>query len=105
MQALTAGEAKKWCMAQGAPLRRTGFPERPTRAASFAIPNESGRRVALVANHLDRDFLGSKGKTLVWFHDWGVWPSGERMHFFRRLLASYGETRPLIELPAFLFTR
>ena len=47
----------------------------------------------------------TSGKTLVWFDDWGVWPSGQRMHMFERFLASYGEQRPLIDSPAFLLAK
>ena len=42
-------------------------------------------------------------EVLVWFTEWGVWPSAERPHIFDRLRASYGECRPLIEIPAHLF--
>ncbi len=40
---------------------------------------------------------------MVWFNDWGVWPSGERMHIFDRLRKSYGDMRPLSEAPAQMF--
>ena len=56
--------------------------------------------MTMAAEHLK---AFGNGKTLVWFDDWAVWPSGQRMHIFERFLASYGETRPLIEAPAFLF--
>jgi hypothetical protein len=39
----------------------------------------------------------------VWFDDWSVWPSGQRMHIFERFLASYGHRSPLIDALAFLF--
>ena len=42
-------------------------------------------------------------EVLVWFTEWGVWPSAERPHIFDRLRASYGEGRSLIEIPAHLF--
>jgi len=61
---------------------------------------DSGQRVALAADHLK---AFANAETLVWFDDWAVWPSGQRMHIYERFLASYGETRPLIEVPAFLF--
>jgi hypothetical protein len=101
MQTYTKSEAKKWCQAQGAILANGAFPEARGKAKSFVIPGDAGERVALVAEHLER-FRGN-GKTLVWFNDWAVWPSGQRMHIFERFLASYGETRPLIETSAFLF--
>jgi hypothetical protein len=40
---------------------------------------------------------------LVWFNDWSVWPSGERMHVFDRLRESYGDIRRLREAPAQVF--
>jgi len=103
MEALSSSEAKKWCIAQGARFGTRGFPEAQRSSSSFKIPEDAGRRIALVAEHL-RGFH-SVGKTLVWFDDWGVWPSGQRIHIFERFLASYGERRPLIEVPAFLFGR
>lgn len=66
----------------------------------FAIPADAGQRVAQAAGHLE--CFRENGRTLVWFSDWAVWPSGQRMHIFERFLASYGETRPLIKAPAFL---
>jgi len=101
MLTYTKSEAKKWCQSQGATLGHSEFPEAHGKTKSFLIPPDAGQRVALVAEHLER-FRG-KGKTLVWFNDWAVWPSGQRMHIFERFLASYGETRPLIEASAFLF--
>ena len=45
-----------------------------------------------------------RGIPLVWFTDWGVWPSAERRHIFDRFRASYGENRLLIEIPAHVFS-
>lgn len=42
-------------------------------------------------------------RMLVWFTDWGVWPSGERMHIFDRFRLSYGEKRRLIDSPGHAF--
>jgi hypothetical protein len=102
MRALSNNEAKKWCQAQGAAFGGRGFPESTSRTKPFAIPNDAGHRVALAGQHLEHFRKG--GKTLVWFDDWAVWPHGQRMHIFERFLASYGESRPLIEAPAFLFS-
>jgi len=101
MRTLTKSEAKKWCETQGATLGHSGFPDAKGKTKSFVIPTDAGRRVALAAEHLK---VFANGKTLVWFDNWAVWPSGQRMHIFERFLASYGETLPLIEAPAFLFT-
>lgn len=101
MRTYTMSEAGKWCQAQGATLGPHGFPVTQRKTESFVIPAGAGQRVALVAEHLER--FGGSGERLVWFADWAAWPSGQRMHVFERFLASYGETRPLIETPAFLF--
>jgi hypothetical protein len=81
----------------------SGFPEAEGRTPPFPIPTDAGRRVSLVAEHLEE--FRSEGETLVWFDDWAVWPSGQRMHVFERFLASYGERRALIDVPAFVFSR
>ena len=101
MRVLSDIEARKWCQAQGVTFGNSGLPKAAGKTKSFAIPSDAGQRVALAAKQSDR-FRGS-GKTLVWFNDWAVWPSGQRMHIFERFLASYGEKRPLSEAPAFLF--
>jgi hypothetical protein len=101
MRAFTKSEAKKWCQTQGAAMGNGGFPDASDETESFVIPTDAGQRVALAARHLE--CFRENGKTLVWFNDWAVWPSGQRMHIFERFLASYGETRPLIKAPAFLF--
>lgn len=100
MRTLTKSEAKKWCQTQGATLGHSGLPDAKGKTKSFVIPTDAGKRVTMAAEHLK---AFGNGKTLVWFDDWAVWPSGQRMHIFERFLASYGETRPLIEAPAFLF--
>jgi hypothetical protein len=102
MRPLSASEAKDWCQAQGANLGSRGFPSASGTPSSFQIPADAGRRVALVADHL-RQF-GDRGEVLVWFSDWMGSPAGQRMHIFERFRASYGERRPLDDMPAFLFT-
>jgi hypothetical protein len=102
MKALSEKDARKWCQAQGATLENGGFPT-GRRVKSFQIPSDAGVRVALVAKHLKH--FDSICKTLVWFDDWSVWPSGQRMHIFERFLSSYGKASPLIDMPAFLFSQ
>lgn len=74
----------------------------PAEAQRFEIPADAGRRVALVAAHLEH--FASEPQTLVWFTEWGVWPSCERPHIFERFRASYGEMHALNEVPAHVFT-
>jgi hypothetical protein len=40
---------------------------------------------------------------LVWFDDWGAWPSGQRMHVFEKFRLGYGETRSISAAPAHIF--
>jgi hypothetical protein len=75
-------------------------PRMPDGAEGFDIPHDAGQRVALVAGHLDERSFG--GTSLVWFTEWGIWPSGERQHIFYRFRASYGEIRTLSDAPAHL---
>jgi hypothetical protein len=67
-------------------------------AEQFDIPEDAGRRVALVSAHLNG--RASSSSVLVWFTEWSVWASGERMHIFDRFRTSYGEYRTLIDAPA-----
>jgi hypothetical protein len=67
----------------------------------FEVPRDAQQRVYLVSQAMDA--FGSEPLFLVWFNDWSVWPSGQRMHVFDRFRMSYGETRPLIDAPAHLF--
>ena len=97
---MQAAAAREWCRSQGAALGRRGFPVASGPSLDFAIPNDAGARVALVAEQVS---AMSGRDVLVWFDDWSVWPSGERMHIFTRFLASYGHHSPLIDVPAFLF--
>lgn len=103
MLTLSRSDAEAWCLSRGVRLDARRRPDVPAGAESFPIPEDAGRRIAVVAGHLD-DYRG-ESETLVWFTGWGVWPSGERPHIFSRLRASYGETRALIEAPAHVFAR
>ena len=49
------------------------------------------------------EFFADEPSYLVWFADWSVWPSGQRMHVFDRFRMSYGETRWLIDSPGHVF--
>ena len=74
---------------------------RARRTHDFSIPADAGARVSLVADFMSR-LEGQK--IVVVFSDWSIWPSGERMHLFDRLRASYGETRNLVDTPVHVFT-
>jgi len=68
----------------------------------FKIPGDAGRRIALL-NQLFQSIPADQ-EILLWFTDWGVWPSGERPHMFQRFRDSYGEHRWLSDAPAYVFS-
>ena len=101
MNILTSAETASWCRQNGIALTDHGLPDRSDAFFKFAIPEDAGRRVALVSKAM-RAFR-DEPIFLVWFHDWSVWQSGQRMHVFDRFRMSYGETRFLIDSPGHLF--
>jgi hypothetical protein len=101
MNPLSKAEAQRWCKTHEIPLNEYGRPKQENDSSEFTIPGDAGARVAMVCRQME--FLRPTGQVFVWFTEWSVWPSGERMHIFERFLASYGEARPLIEKPAFIF--
>ncbi len=102
MTVLTDTEAQRWCETHGHALGKRAGPVVRSDAERFTIPADAGQRVAMVARHL-ADWK-NESEVLVWFTEWGVWPSGERPHIFDRFRASYGETRSLIDSPGHLFS-
>ena len=100
---LSRTAAENWCVAHGVLLDGRRRPDEPACAARFDIPEDAGRRIGMVAERMAH--YESEPEILVWFTEWGVWPSGERPHIFTRLRASYGENRPLIETPGHVFQR
>lgn len=101
MQTLTKEEARDWCKGRSIGLDSRGRPDGGSADAQFAIPEDAGKKILLVAGHLQE--FRDEAEVLVWFTEWGVWPSSERPHIFSRFRASYGEVRPLIEVPAQVF--
>ena len=101
MNILTSPDARSWCSQSGITLTDRGLPDCFDATSRFAIPGDAGARVSLVAKGM-RAFREER-IFLVWFNDWSVWASGQRMHVFDRFRMSYGETRPLIESPGHLF--
>jgi hypothetical protein len=101
MRVLSKQEATLWCKAHRIALSRRGLPERSDANLRFEIPRDTQKRISLVGQAMKA--FEDEPSLLVWFDDWSVWPSGQRMHVFDRFRMSYGETRPLIESPAHLF--
>src|SRR4051812_47122252 len=103
MKIFSTEETRAWCLQHEIALNDFGLPNSFDASAKFQIPQDAQKRVYLVLRAL-REF--SDGcSLLVWFDDWAVWPSGQRMHIFQRFRMSYGETRPLIDAPGHLFER
>jgi hypothetical protein len=101
MRALSRQEAAAWCQAHSVALSNRGLPERSDADLKFEIPRDAQKRVYLVKQAMEA-FAGEPSY-LVWFDDWSVWPSGQRMHVFDRFRLSYGETRRLIDSPGHVF--
>ena len=101
MQTLSRTDAENWCRHRSVPLNERGLPQRPSESRKFNIPIDSGKRIYFVSAEVQA--FASESEVLVWFTEWGVWPSSERPHIFTRFRASYGETRSLSDAPAHLF--
>jgi hypothetical protein len=105
MRTFTKSEASKWCRAHNIPLDererpQPSFAESQTR--NFKIPVDTGRRIALLSELFCS--IPDDQEALLWFTEWGVWPSCERAHMFKRFLDSYGEHRWLSDASAYLFS-
>jgi hypothetical protein len=83
------------------PLSDRGLPQRDGYT-QFKIPEDAQKRINLVAGLMQS--FDAEAAVLVWFDDWNVWPSGQRMHIVDRFRKSYGETQSLFESPARLFS-
>jgi hypothetical protein len=101
MRVFSREETSLWCRQHHISLSDRGLPERSDLSAKFEIPVDAQRRVALVSKSMQA--FGDEPLFLVWFDDWSVWPSGQRMHIFERYRMSYGETRLLINSPGHVF--
>ena len=101
MKVLSKQASIAWCRDHSITLNDRTLPDLVGAELEFEIPNDTQKRVYL-ANRAMEEFK-NEPVLLVWFHDWSVWPSGQRMHIFDRLRLSYGEDRPIIDAPAQLF--
>jgi hypothetical protein len=101
MRVLSPQEAAAWCEAHHVALGLRNLPDRSGADLMFEIPVDPQKRVHLVNQAMEA--FRHESLFLVWFDDWSVWPSGQRMHVFDRFRMSYGETRPLIDSPGHLF--
>ena len=101
MKVLSREEANLWCSQNEVALSDRGLPERSDATAKFKIPEDAGKRVHLVSQGMTA--FSDSPHFLVWFDDWAVWPSGQRMHIFDRFRMSYGENRLLKDSPGHVF--
>jgi hypothetical protein len=105
VRVLTKSEANDWCVAHHVALDERQLPQpvfSETQGRDFKIPADTGRRIALL-NQLFQSIPADR-EILLWFTDWGVWPSSERRHMFERFRDSYGEHRWLSDAPAYVFS-
>lgn len=106
MRICTYKECAEWCAAHDYPTRHFVVGPAPDltepnfRFATFSIPEDAGRRVALVKNLVS--LLDEDAELLVQIGDWSVWPSGQHLPLFDRFRQAFGERRPLIECPGHL---
>jgi len=103
MISLSKVEAQDWCRSRSIHLNDRGTPQpdfTDEQGFDFRIPIDTGGRIAL-SDILFRG-LPSEQDTMIWITDWGIWPSGERMHVFDRFRFSYGLDKPLVDIPAFI---
>jgi hypothetical protein len=101
MKFLTEIEIEEWCRRNSTPFDDFGRPKFSCATEAFKIPADAGQRVALVKGHFQ--VFNNEDEILIWFTEWGVWPSSERMHIFDRFRLSYGESRLLVEAPGHVF--
>jgi len=101
MRVLSRQEAVAWCQGHYVALNNLALPERSDADLKFKIPGDAQKRVNLVNRAMEA--FADEPSHLVWFTDWSVWPSGQRMHVFDRFRLSYGETRRLIDSPGHVF--
>ena len=78
MQVLAPHEAPAWCAAHHVTLGNDRLPECSDANVRFAIPNDAEKRVYFVNRAMEA--FRDEPLVLVWFHDWAVWPSAQRMH-------------------------
>ena len=105
MRSLTKLEAQEWCAARHICLNERRLPQPDweiSQRQDFKIPADTGRRIALL-NKLFR-IIPAEHEIIVWFTDWGIWPSSERSHMFERFRDSYGEHRSFSDAPAYVFS-
>jgi hypothetical protein len=101
MLVLSNEETVLWCREHEIPLSDRELPERSDLSEKFKIPEDAQKRVYLVSETMAA--FKVEPLFLVWFHNWDVWPSGQRMHVFERFRMSYGESRGVLKSLGHIF--
>ncbi|MBK8476328.1 MAG: hypothetical protein IPL39_08395 [Opitutaceae bacterium] len=105
MKAVDLSTAQAWCAEHGFAIGEFGLPA--LRGADglkeFAIPEDAGKRVALVRGHMRR--FEKEEEVCIWLDDWDVWQSGQRWHIFERFRLSYGVGESIMQRPCHLIQK
>ncbi|HEX9445120.1 MAG TPA: hypothetical protein VGA73_13430 [Candidatus Binatia bacterium] len=104
MRIIEKNQSIDWLSANGVSVSENipsfrGF----TKIFDSHIPVDSGRKTSIsraLASQFDTD-----GESLLWIHEFGIWPSSEDGNLFERFRRSLGENRSLKERPGHIFTR
>src|ERR1044071_3665332 len=106
MRIVDRKQSVEWLTAHGVSVSedRPSFSRwRYFKAIDARIPVDSGRKSALsraLVSYFDTD-----RESLLWIHEYGIWPSAEDRNLFAGFRRSLGEHRPLHEAPGHLFSR
>jgi hypothetical protein len=104
MEILSKEQTTAWCSRHEIDLNDRGLPDLSgSSTIKFEIPADAQQRVTLVSR--ETGAFCREPLFLVWFRDWAVWPSGQRMQVSDRFRLSYGETRSLVDSPGHVFGR
>ena len=103
MIAMSKTEFISWCSTNNICVDEFGRPVLPDELDQFEIPSDAGKRLAMVKQQLSS--FEKEQKIIVYVSSWSVWPSSERMHIYERFISSYNQTKPLIEIPCYMFEK
>jgi hypothetical protein len=106
MRFLTRDESKEWCHQHHfdrLPYERGSGATHVGETYRFAIPIDTGKRVALCRLLWCHIVDSEPTPRLLVIEQWGVWPSGEHAPLFTRLREACSERRSLIDVPGHLF--
>jgi hypothetical protein len=98
MRFYTKAECEQWLQES----KRSLPDEMPElRQETFPYPSEP-HRIFYIAHWLARN-ISCRMPVLLWITEWGIWPSTENWHLYRKLRQSYSNRQLLHEAPGHLF--